>query len=199
MISNYRGTAINDKASVVGIDLDTLEKLYKLWFGILVRIHPKQWEKRSPTYRGCTLGDGFNRFSDFAKWAVKQIGFDVPRFQIDKDLLSNGSKVYSPDTCVFVPHQINSLMLWPKSTRCGLPPGVRANRNRFEANCKVEGKCTYFGIFDTPELAFEAYKKVKKAEIVRVAELWKEQIDPRAYMALINYEIKDRRLGENDE
>ena len=57
------------------------------------------------------------------------------------------------------------------------------------AQCRKEGKKKCLGLFDTPELAFQAYKTFKEAYIKEQAELYKDSIEPRAYQALLNYEV----------
>ena len=44
--------------------------------------------------------------------------------------------------------------------------------------------------FDIFEDAFSAYKKAKEAYIKEVATKWKDKIDPRAYEALMNYQVE---------
>ena len=46
------------------------------------------------------------------------------------------------------------------------------------------------GVYNTPGEAFLAYKQAKEAYIKEVANKWKDQIDPRAYNALINYQVE---------
>ena len=48
----------------------------------------------------------------------------------------------------------------------------------------------YLGTFPTPELAFQAYKIAKEQAIKNMANKWKDQIDPRAYDALMNYQVE---------
>ena len=45
------------------------------------------------------------------------------------------------------------------------------------------------GIFKTEIEAFNAYKKAKESFVKEQADKWKDQIDERAYEALMNYEV----------
>lgn len=44
---------------------------------------------------------------------------------LDKDILVKGNKIYSPETCCFVPQEINNLFTKRKSCRGTLPIGVK--------------------------------------------------------------------------
>ena len=47
----------------------------------------------------------------------------------------------------------------------------------------------HLGSFNCPMKAFSVYKKAKEAYIKQVAEQYKDVIDPRAYKALLEYEV----------
>ena len=44
--------------------------------------------------------------------------------------------------------------------------------------------------FKTELEAFNAYKKAKESFVKEQAEKWKGKIDPRAYEALMNYQVE---------
>jgi len=51
-------------------------------------------------------------------------------------------------------------------------------------------KTTHLGYYDTPELAFKAYKTAKEDWIKEVADKWKHLITPEVYKALYNYKVE---------
>jgi len=61
---------------------------------------------------------------------------------------------------------------------------------KFCARCNMgKRKTKHLGYFDDPKQAFLAYKTFKEALIKEVANEYKEMLDPRAYLALISYEV----------
>lgn len=167
-----------------------LPRLYSLWVDLFTRTSAAYW-KRLPSYEGTFVAPGFIHFSDFADWAVKQVGWDKPGYQLDKDILRRGNRAYGPDTCVFVPLAVNSLLTKPIKRRNDLPIGARRNKGSdvLSVSLSINGRKQYIGRFKSTADAFTAYKQAKESEIKRVAELWKSQIDPRAYAALMAYEV----------
>ena len=59
--------------------------------------------------------------------------------------------------------------------------------NSIKSRC---GENFYLGVFETEMEAFYAYKEAKEAYIKELANKWKDQIDPRAYDALMDYQIE---------
>ncbi|WP_340574917.1 hypothetical protein, partial [Staphylococcus aureus] len=111
-------------------------------------------------------------------------------FELDKDLLIKGNKVYSENTCVFIPFEINTLLIKCTASRGKHLIGVHwDNASRaFKAQVnKSKGKREHLGLFKTEIEAFNAYKTAKESFIKEQANKWKSQIDPRAYEALMKY------------
>ena len=172
-------------------------KEYVLWKRMLERCYSDSaYQKKRPTYEGCEVSDKFKSYEYFYEWCNKQIGFGVGGsgnpFHLDKDLLLKGNKVYSEDSCVFIPAEINSLLIKREALRGEYLIGVSWNkRNKaFMAQVgKGKGRSENLGYFKTELEAFNAYKVAKEAFIKEQAEKWKDKIDIRAYNALMNYEV----------
>ena len=100
--------------------------------------------------------------------------------------------MYSPETCCFVPQEINAALTNNKSVRGSFPSGVIYNctKTRYRARIQRGDKWESLGTYDTPEEAFYAYKPVKEAHIKSLAEKWKGKIDSRVYEALMNWTIE---------
>ena len=167
-------------------------KEYNLWQSMLQRCYSDAYQKKYPTYEGCEVSDNFKSYEYFYEWCHKQIGFSNQGWQLDKDLLIKGNKVYSESTCVFIPAEINSVLTKSTASRGEYLIGVswHDKGKAFEARVsKNKGKQEYLGSFNTEIEAFNAYKTAKESFIKEQANKWKSQIDERAYNALMNYEV----------
>ena len=172
-------------------------KEYDLWYSMLRRCYSDNSKKKHPTYEGCEASENFKSYEYFYEWCNKQIGFNNDGngnpFHLDKDLLVKGNKVYSEDSCVFLPQEINSLLVKCTASRGKHLIGVSWHKRdkAFEAKvCKNKGKSEHLGSFNTEIEAFHAYKTAKEAFIKEQANKWKSQIDERAYNALMNYQVE---------
>ena len=171
---------------------DVKTKEYELWTSMLKRCYSDTYKKQRPTYIGCEVSDNFKRYEYFYEWCHNQIGFGNEDWHLDKDLLIKGNKVYSEDCCVFLPNEINLLLTKSTASRGKHLIGVSWNKkdNAFVARVnKNKGKREHLGFFNTELEAFNAYKTAKEAFVKEQANKWKDQIDPRAYNALMKYEV----------
>lgn len=150
-----------------------------LWQNILKRCDPTgSYQDKNKSYAGVT--NEFESFNSFAGWCQSQFGYgefqDGKRWHLDKDLLSGAVKSYSPETCVFIPHRINSLISKAGNVRGNdLPAGLFISGVKYCAqisNCY--GKNRYLGTFDDPESASAAYRKAK-------SDLLLEQLEKMAH------------------
>lgn len=201
--SHIKEGAIKDKLSPtvcgVGILGDIKEKLegtdffaYRAWVGMIERCYSDSKPSYQKTYAGCTVADNFKYFPYFKDWCNNQIGFGNKGWQLDKDILVKGNKVYGEDTCCFVPPAINGLLIKSNKTRGCNPIGVSFQKSlkKFSSLVRIKGKQRVLGYYDSSEEAFYAYKAAKEAYIKEVVNEWKEQIDPRVYEALMNYQVE---------
>lgn len=84
------------------------------WLHILERSYSKSWKKNHPQYNSTTCGRGFHCLQDFGQWYEDNI-YEVKMqvMDLDKDLLGKENKIYSPETCCFLPRCINSSLAHP--------------------------------------------------------------------------------------
>ena len=171
-------------------------KEYALWMDMLRRCYSDTYKKKNQTYIDCEVSNKFKSYEYFYEWCNKQIGFSVDgngnSFQLDKDLLIKGNRVYSESTCVFIPREINQLLVKCTASRGEYLIGVhwpKTNKAFVAQVNKGKGKRDYLGYFKTEIEAFKAYKIAKESFIKEQANEWKGKIDGRAYEALMKYTV----------
>ena len=160
-----------------------IPKEYSIWNGVRQRCYNENIRHLTPSYQEAEMSENFKRYSYFKEWYHKQIGSDQEGWHLDKDILSKDNKVYSEDTCCFVPPEINCAGQFPQGVI------YNSTKTRYRARIQRSNKWESLGTYNTPEEAFYAYKPVKEAYIKSLAEKWKDQIDPRVYEALMNWEV----------
>lgn len=75
----------------------TKTRAYRCWIGIFARIG-------KGNYKDVTIHEDWLCFNNFLKFYDRWFR---EGFVLDKDLLSNGKKIYSEDTCCFIPAVLN--------------------------------------------------------------------------------------------
>lgn len=193
MKNPYRPTVFGKGYIGEGIHITSVKskptKLYIAWNKMLERCYSTRYQEKYPTYIGCEVKDEWLNFQIFGDWYIENY---IESFDLDKDILFKGNKVYSPETCCFVPQEINKLFTTRKNHRGEYPIGVVYHKrdNKFQAQINTNGTRKFLGYFNTPEEAFEAYKKAKEKEIKEMAKLCKGIVTDEVYQALINYKIE---------
>ena len=190
------GVGINDADYVVRkyeeigyIDGKRKQKLvwecpfYRTWNHMLARCYSTKFQEKRPTYIGCTVSDEWKTFSKFKSWMEKQ---DWEGNQLDKDLLVEGNKVYSHDSCVFVSLLVNSFTVDCRAARGEWMVGVNWDKQagKFRAQCSnpFTKRQENLGLFTCEQQAHNAWAK-RKLELAH--ELAETQTDPRVAEALI--------------
>ena len=120
---------------------------------------------------------------------------------LDKDILCKGNKVYSIDTCIFVPQRINELFVKQQNKRGKYPIGVKIDkrRNHLYSSIRIidgngNSHSKYLGRYSTPEEAFQVYKHAKENYIKEVIDSYEGKIPEPFYSrlkeAMYNYKVE---------
>jgi len=168
---------------------------YSTWKKMLERAYCPKYLVRHPTYIGVTVCEEWHSFMSFHAWMETQ---DWQGKHLDKDIIAPGNKVYSPDTCVFVPPAINSLLLDCGATRGEWPIGVSWYKptRKFLARVSTAGRDKHLGYFTCPH---EAHMAWRKAKLRLIRDAAREQDDPRIYAGLMRHaaRIERGKITEN--
>ena len=98
------------------------------------------------------------------------------KFHLDKDLLQSDieNKIYSPDTCLFLPHNVNRFLANKQSNNTSGYIGVCWHKTKKKWVAQItlfeEGKTKHLGIFSTPEDASLVYQEARAIESEKVKE-----------------------------
>ena len=170
-------------------------KVYDEWKGMLRRCYSEEYHKKEPTYISCEVCKEWLCFQNYAKWREDNYyECNNEGMQLDKDILVKGNKIYSPETCIFVPQRINQLFNKSKKNKeSNLPIGVFNNPNGsgvgYCACCRTLDSYEYLGLYNTVEEAFEVYKQFKEKYIKQVADEYYRLIPRELWKAMWEYQI----------
>jgi hypothetical protein len=121
-------------------------KAYATWTNMLQRCYDSKCQQRHPTYNGCLVDKNWHNFQNYAQWFEENYPNDGKNYQLDKDRLVKGNKVYGPSTCCFLTPQKNNEVSHAKHYAFISPLGEKVeffNLNKFcrENNLNLGNMC----------------------------------------------------------
>lgn len=169
---------------------------YSKWCGIFGRCYSSKLHEKKPMYKGCSVCEEWHDFQRFAAWFDVKCPKQSKEYDLDKDLKISNNKVYCPDSCLFIHHNVNTFLTDNKSIRGKYMIGVNMAKNKksYEAYCgnpsnigikKNIGR--YIGAFKTELEAHKAWR-AKKAEYTKM--LADKESDKEVKSALLNYKYE---------
>lgn len=172
-------------------------RVYNTWHDMLRRCYDENNRYQNPTYIDCTASKEFYNFQNFGEWD-KDNYYEIEgeRIHLDKDILVKHNKIYSEETCIYVPQTINNLFVKSDNKRGESPIGTSPLNGKYIAYCGLfnpetgKSKREHLGIYNTQEEAFQVYKYYKEKNIKEVADYFKRQIPSELYQALYNYIVE---------
>lgn len=138
--------------------------------------------------KGCIVCGEWHNFQNFAKWYDDNYyTIEGKNMNLDKDILIKNNKIYSPNSCIIVPDDINKLFTKNNKNRGNLPIGVTKKGDKYIVNLH---SVKYSKSFDTPEEAFYSYKQIKEKYIKQIADEYKDRIPKKLYDAMYKWEVE---------
>lgn len=182
-----KGVGLFDSTSV-GKDKG-IKKVIEAWNNMLQRCYCNTFHQRQPTYKDVIVCDRWKTYSNFEYDLVNMLNYEKfvdEGWVLDKDILSSGNKVYSPETCCFIPKSLNSKISSIESIfQCDVGYSILPS-GKYRV-CTEHGKSTkHVGCYDTPEEASNVYKTVKCNTIISEIKKWEGLVDDRVLRAIEN-------------
>lgn len=170
-------------------------KEYNIWYSILRRSYSDYYKSMFPTYKDVTCDPVWFYYDNFYNWVHSQSNYEAIKnmdYNIDKDILFKGNRIYTPEKCTLVPQYINKLIIKQESTRGDCLIGVVRNKNgTYGVYCNDGKNQKHINNYKSELDAFFAYKEYKEKTIKRIAQEAYNNgfITEQCYDALMNYEI----------
>ena len=169
------------------LEKDLVSKISEYWHSMFKRCYDPL--PRYSAYNDCQVHELWHDFQNFAKFYLDN---GHPKWELDKDLLIKGNKIYGPDTCLYLPTELNGYIKNNKSRRGEYLIGVSLSYkgDSYIAKCRNdEGKQINLGRYSTEMEAFLKYKEFKESVIKIKGSRWKDLLSAKAYHAVMTYEV----------
>lgn len=163
-------------------------KSYTNWLSMLRRCYSNEPNYRNETYADCEVCPEWIYYSNFKKWHDENY---VEGWFLDKDLIKEGNKIYSPEFCCYVPRVMNNMLV---NQRGKSSTGVYYDKDRelYRASVSMGGKYKYIGRYKTHSEAEEAYIKGKALYVLGIVDKFdKEGKGTKQFKSLLS-SIRDR-------
>jgi len=162
---------------------------YCIWRRMLERCLCPVYQNRCPSYIGCSVDSKWLNFQLFCEWLTNHSYYGLG-YDLDKDLLTKGNKIYSPEHCSLIPNEINVVIITGKVKSNDMPVGVRrSRRGLFVAHLSIDGSYFHLGTFECPNEAHKAYVIAKEDYVKTKALEWRDRIAPNVFDALMNWTV----------
>ena len=165
-------------------DADYNSDEYNRWKNMLQRCYNKKIHKDKPYYKDKFVCEEWHNFANFRIWYREHM---IPgeKVDLDKDLLCKESNMYSPETCVFMTHYLNTVF-----EDRGIKRTIKETDDGFRVWMMILNKKKDIGIFETKEEAYKGFSSYKEDYISELAESCKGKVQDCVYHAMLNWKVE---------
>lgn len=174
-------------------------KGYDIWHSMMDRCG------KFGSYKKVKVSDEFQDKDKFISWFREQVdnGWYHSGWDIDKDIISSGGRIYSRDTCAFVPRALNTLFIhafnrgYSYANARGVSKVMSTYGEGYDfeilrSGFKYEGKTIFEGEYDYELFAFFDFKWAFEEFIQEKADELRDKLNPLMYEALMNHRVLPR-------
>lgn len=166
-------------------DLEYFSISHIKWKNMIQRCYDSKVHKYKPEYKDKTVCEEWLNYANFRIWFDEHyVPIKNDQVDLDKDLLVQGNKVYSPETCVCLVHYQNSMF-----------KGQRGD-------CVYENDDGTYSVDNKKDTTYDMYEdavefviKRQQERILNVAEKCKGTIPNVAYEAMLNWDVRTAICG----
>lgn len=160
-------------------------KEYGTWSSMIFRCYAdSRDESVFRNYSDCSVCEEWHNFQNFAEWCQTQPEMLFEDSSIDKDIKVKGNKIYSPETCCFVPQYINTDVTGMKHQNSSGKAGVWKCKDSYISEITMFGAKSNLGNFSSLDDANHVHNRVKEAYISALADIFRVKINPNIYAKL---------------
>ena len=171
---------------------------YKIWQGMLKRCYSEKFQQRNPAYKDCYVCEEWLLFSNFRSWMERQ---DWEGKELDKDILTLSSNIYSKNTCTFIPKWLNIFLsdnpegtylkgvIYKKKTDDMLNELTKPFYARI--NDRLNNTRRFLGSFSTEKQAHKAWQLAKIGIIIAYSKIDYLQTPVRESLKVLAGRIKE--------
>lgn len=148
---------------------------------MIKRCYSEKYQETHKTYIGVIICDEWKTYSKFKEWYISNY---KDGYELDKDLIDGNKKMYSPETCSFVPNEINMCIIDKnnKNQPLGVCYHIPKKNMSFEykkpyyAQIYKNKKKYHLGAFPTPEEAHTKWQLAKKEHLSDIIKKYNNSV-----------------------
>lgn len=153
------------------------------WRDMLTRAYSDVELLRRPSTEDVKVCEEWHNFQNFAEWFN---GNYINGWELDKDIITPGNFLYSPETCCFIPREINTR--FPKRYSKSSRVYWDRTKEKYQVNYRsLDGmrKTRHFKC----KLCAEQFKILQTKDLLlQLAGKYKEDLSPIVFHSLVNWE-----------
>ena len=153
-------------------------RAYDAWREMLRRCYDVSIHFQYPQYKNVKVCEEWLSFTSFYNWWKNNY---KEGYQLDKDLLISNNKMYSPESCIYVPNWLNNFLSNCQNVNCSFITSIQ----KYRVQISVKGKQKFIGNFLDKQEAILAWRSAKLETLDEFYDVC-QSIHPLLYQSLRN-------------